>query len=161
MRQAELYDSTAEIDVVCTDLSVAYVDAPQAGTLTVTVDGVDKLVTRTNVPFVDIEKNEHFMENRRGVLGLGFGLHRVTLEAVDAPVEVLGMFVYDARPNRNAERRLTGRAAAGETVSFSAPFAARPVVICSGGLAVRTEDITPAQVTFSGEGVGTYEVIGE
>jgi hypothetical protein len=149
------------IDVVATDISVAYVDAPDGGTLRVTVDEAVRLEQPTNVAFTDCDGGEHLMENRRGVLGLGFGLHRVTVEAVDGPVSILGLFTYDARPNHNAERRLTGRAAAGETVGFTLPFRARPVVICSGGLAARTEDITPTQVTFSGEGVGIYEVIGE
>ncbi len=161
-RQAVLQPGqTFTIDVVATDMSVAYVDAPDGGTLRVTVDDAVKLQQTANVAFTDCDGGEHFMENRRGVLGLGFGLHRVVLEAVDAPVAVLGLFTYDARPNLSSERRLTGRAAAGDVVAFTLPFRARPVVVCFDGLQVRTEDITPTQVTFSGEGVGTYEVIGQ
>jgi hypothetical protein len=37
----------------------------------------------------------------------------------------------------------------------------RPLVVCAGGLEVRTADVTPAKVTFSAQGAGTYEVIGE
>jgi len=127
----------------------------------VLVDGVEKLSQPTNASFVDAEKAEHFMENRKGILGLGFGLHTIRLEAADAPVAVLGLFTYDSRGNRQFERRLAGRAAAGETVAFSLPFKARPLVLCHGDLAVKTADITPAKVTFTGKGAGTYEVIGE
>ncbi|NCQ32803.1 MAG: hypothetical protein GW802_36265, partial [Armatimonadetes bacterium] len=153
--------SAIAVDVVCTDLSVAYVDAAQGGKLRVLIDGAERLLQPTNAPFVDLDKNAHFMENRRGILGLGFGLHQVRLEAVDLSVAVLGLFSYDSRPNRQFERRLTGTAAAGETVAFSLPFKARPVVICHGALSVQTSDATSTQVTFAGNGVGTYEVIGE
>ncbi len=88
-------------------------------------------------------------------------MHRVRLRALDGPVAVLGLFTYDSRPNRDFERRLTGTAIPGETVTFTLAFKARPLVLCHGGLSVRTADITPTQVTFSGEGRGTYEVIGE
>jgi len=161
-RQAQLAPSEAvEIDLVCTDLSVAYVDTPGGGSLRVLVDGAEKLLQPTNVPFSDLEKEEHYMENRKGLLGLGFGLHRVRIEAVDGPVSLLGVFTYDSRPNAKFERRFTGRAAAGETVPFTLPFRARPLVICHGGLAVRTEDIARDEVTFGGEGDGLFEVIGE
>ena len=161
-RQVVLQPGAAiEIDAVATDLSVAYADAPQGGTLKVAVDGAERLVQPTNVPFVDIAKAEHFIENRKGVLGLGYGLHTVRIEAADGPVAVLGLFTYDARPNRANERRLVGRAAAGETVPFTPAFKARPVVFCHGGLSAATKDTTPRQVTFGGKGAGTYEVVGE
>ncbi len=161
-RQALLQPGHAfDLDVVATDVSIAYVDAPTGGTLQVIVDEVERLVTPAHQPFVDVEGNEHYMENRRGILGLGFGLHRVRLRALDGPVAVLGLFTYDSRPNRDFERRLTGTAIPGETVTFTLAFKARPLVLCHGGLSVRTADITPTQVTFSGEGRGTYEVIGE
>ena len=161
-RQATLQPGAfAEIDVVGTDVSVAYVDAGQAGTLTVTVYGTQKLVQPTNVPFVDTAKKEHFMENRKGILGLPFGDHTVRIEAAGGPVAILGVFVYDSRSNRAAERRLLGRAAAGETVTFSRPFKARPVVLCHGQLAVKREDVAVDRVTFRGHGVAAYEIIGE
>jgi len=161
-RQAILRPGHAfDLEVVATDLSVAYVDAPTGGTLRVTVAEVERLVTAANQPFVDVEGREHYMENRRGVLGLGFGLHRVRLRALDGSVAVLGLFAYDSRPNRHLERRLAGMASGGETLTFTLPFRARPLVVCHGGLSVGTADITPAQVTFSGEGTGTYEIIGE
>ncbi|NQT12989.1 MAG: hypothetical protein HQ582_09575, partial [Planctomycetes bacterium] len=131
------------------------------GTLNVLVDDVPRLEQPTNVPFVDQAGEEHHMENRRGILGLGYGLHTVRLEAAGKPVAVLGIFAYDGRSNRAAERRLTGYAAAGETLGFSQPFGARPVVICHEALRAEPEKVTPTQVTFSGEGVGVYEIIGE
>lgn len=149
------------IDVVSTDVSVAYVDNPDGGTLKVLVDDVARLEQPTNVPFVDQAGAKHYMENRKGILGLGYGLHTVRLEAAGKPVAVLGILAYDSRSNRAAERRLTGYAAAGETLVFSQPFGARPVVICHEALRATPEKVTPTQVTFSGEGVGVYEIIGE
>jgi len=153
--------ASAEIEVIGTDVSVAYVDAPQGGALKVSIDGVERLAQPTNAPFVDIAKREHFMENRRGILGLGFGEHTVRVEAADGPVALLGVFVYDSRSNRANERRLIGRASPGETVAFSASFRARPVVICHGGLAAQPADVSAREVAFSGESRGTYEVVGE
>lgn len=150
-----------ETEAVCTDLSVAYADAADGGKLKVSVDGVEKLLQPANVPFVDVEKKEHFMENRKGILGLGFGLHAIRVEAVDGPVAVLGVFAYDSRSNRSAERRMIGAAAAGESIAFSVPFKARPVVVCHGGLKVKTEAVTTTGVTFAGEGAGFYEIVGE
>jgi len=150
-----------ELEAVCTDMSVAYVDTPEGGTLRVLVDGVEKLAQPANAPFVDIDGDAHFMENRKGILGLAFGLHSIRIEAVEAPVPVLGVFTYDSRPNRASERRLIGRAAPGETLPFSLPFRARPVVFCHGGLGARAQDITERGVVFSGEAAGTYEIIGE
>ena len=88
------------IDVVCTDVSVAYLDRPDGGTLTVLVDKVPKLQQPTNVPFVDQARQKHYMENRKGILGLGYGLHTVQLQAVSKPVVVLGVFTYDSRRGR-------------------------------------------------------------
>jgi len=150
-----------EIDAVCTDLSVAYADTTEGGRLRVLVDGVERLSRPTNEPFTDQQGREHFMENRKGILGLGFGLHTVRLEAAEGVVSVLGLFTYDSRPNRGAERVLAGIATAGETIPFTAPFRTRPMVLSSGWLRVEPGDITPTQVTFSGEGQGAYQVIGE
>jgi hypothetical protein len=152
---------SARIDIIGTDISVAYVDAADGGSLRVLVDGVEKLLQPTNVPFTDIAGTQHFMENRRGMPDLGYGWHTLVVEAVDGPVRLLGLFSYDSRPNLANERRLTGFAWAGETVSFSEGFYSRPVVICHGGLSVAADAVTPSQVTFSGEGTGTFEVVGE
>jgi hypothetical protein len=149
------------IDVVLTDLSVAYVDRAGGGKLRVFLDGAKHLEQATDIPFVDQNKQKHFLENRRGISRFPYGLHQVRIEAVDKPVAVLGIFTYDSRSNRAAQRRLSGQAAAGETITFSLPFKARPLVISHGELGVDPEKITPKQVTFSGKGRGTFEVIGE
>lgn len=81
--------------------------------------------------------------------------------ALDSPVKVLGVFTYDSRSNRKFERRLAGIAAPGETIEFTLPFKTRPLVICTGGLKVETEDVAIDKVTFSGTGDGTYEIVGE
>ena len=93
--------------------------------------------------------------------GLPFGAHRLRLEALEAPVAVLGAFVYDSRANRRAERRLTGRAAPGDTLALTPPFKARPLVVCHGGLDAAPADIAAGSVTFSGSAAGAYEIIGE
>jgi hypothetical protein len=152
---------TLAIEVVATDVSLAYVDEKDGGGLNVRVDGEEKLVIEADKPYVTVDKRTFYLENRKGILGLPYGLHRVEVEAVDKPVRVLGLFAYDSRPNRAAERVLRGFAAAGETVTFSAPFRARPLVRCGGGLTARPEDITPRSVTFSGQGQGWFEVVGE
>lgn len=161
-RQAVLTPGAAfEIDVVATDLSVAWVDAADAGMLRVLVDGEERLVQPANQPFTDCDGQARFLENRRGILGLGYGLHRVRLVAVDAPVAVLGLFTYDARPHRDSERRLTGLASPGETLTLTPTFRARPVVIAHPPLSVRLEEIARDRIIFSGDGPGMYEVIGE
>lgn len=151
---------SAEIEVVCTDISVAYVDMQSGGTLNIFVDNQLNLSQPANMPFIDTDKKVNFLENRKGVLNLGFGLHKVRLEAKDAPVAVLGIFTYDSRPNRTFERRLTGLATGGEAIEFTLPFKSRPQVICTGGLTVKKEDISERKVIFSGN-AGSYEVIGE
>ncbi|WP_423129374.1 hypothetical protein [Gaoshiqia sp. Z1-71] len=149
-----------EIEVACTDLSVAYVDLPEGGVLDVYIDNQLKLSQPTNRPFIDADKNASFMENRKGILDLGFGLHKVRLEAKEASVAVLGIFTYDSRSNLDSERRFMGLATGGETLKFPIPFRTRPLVTCSGGLSVKTEDIALTEVKFSGTS-GTFEIIGE
>lgn len=149
-----------EIDVLGTDLSIAYVDDPDGGDLYVYVDGELKLSRPSNIGFVDTDKQTNFLENRMGILNLGYGLHKVRLEAKDSAVNVLGVFSYDSRPNLDAERRITGIATGGEVLEFSMPFRARPLVICSGGLSVVRADVSKSSVKFSGSS-GFFEIIGE
>jgi len=149
-----------EIEVACTDVSAAYVDMSNGGVLDVYIDNQLKLSQPTNVPFVDTNKKANYLENRKGILNLGFGVHKVRLEAKEGSVAILGVFTYDSRSNLNSERRLTGLANGGETLEFTLPFRARPLVFCSGGLSVKKEDITETKVEFSGTS-GSYEVIGE
>ena len=153
--------TTMTIDAVCTDVSVAYADRPNGGALKVLIDDCLRLSQATSDSYLDRAGKKHYLENRKGILGLPYGLHTIRLEAVDRDVVVLGIFTYDSRSNRQNERRLLGYACPGETLVFTAPFAARPIVVCHEGLRVKAKDITPLQVTFSGETAGTYEVVGE
>jgi hypothetical protein len=150
-----------EIDAVGTDLSVAFVEAPDGGALKVSVDGRERLSLRANVPYKDSAGKEYFMEDRRGVRDLGYGMHRVRIEVTEGTVAILGLFTYDARSNRDDERQVTGVAAPGETIAFTPPFRARPVVLCAPGLACDPKDVTPTQARFSGTQAGSYQVIGE
>ena len=95
-----------------------------------------------------------------GILNLGFGLHKVRLEAKEAPVAILGIFTYDSRSNQNFERRLVGLASGGEILNFTLPFKTRPLIICTGGLSIKKENISETKVEFSGTS-GSYEIIGE
>ena len=139
---------------------MAYIDAQNGGTLDISVDDELKLSQPANVPFVDTDKKMNFLENRKGILNLGFGLHKIRLTAKEAPVAVLGIFSYDSRPNQSMERRLTGFARGGKVVEFTLPFKARPFVFCTGGLSIQNENIYKDKVLFSGTS-GSYEVIGE
>jgi hypothetical protein len=150
-----------EIELVGTDLSIAYVDDPDGGILRVAVDGRERLRQETDVPFTDQRGEKHFMENRKGVRALPFGMHTVRVAAEGGTVRLLGVFTYDSRPNRHSERRLTGTAAPGQTISVTPPFRARPVVFCAGRLAPAPDGVTRSGVTFAGDGPGTYELIGE
>jgi hypothetical protein len=88
---------SVSVEVEATDLSVAYVDSPEGGRLLVDVDSENQLRLETNQPFVDTDGTLHFMENRRGIRGLCWKRHRVTLRAEGKPVHVLGLFTYDSR----------------------------------------------------------------
>lgn len=151
----------ATTDFVGTDLSMAYVDAADGGEVVVLVDGQDVLHIATNQPFTDAGNKPLYMENRRGIRGLAYGWHRVQVKAGDKPVQLLGAFTYDTRANRQAERVERGRAFAGESIRFSAPFKTRPWVVCQGGLQASLDDVRVDGVTFTGTGEGSYEVIGE
>jgi hypothetical protein len=149
-----------KIEIIGTDISVAYVDHQNGGILKVIVDDQPKMLQAANIPYVDTDKKNWFIENRKGISGLHYGLHTIHIEAKDAPVTVLGVFTYDSRPNQDAERRLVGFANGKEVVKFSLPFKAKPIVICTGGLKVKSEDISKISVLFSGT-TGSYEIIGE
>ncbi|MDX9978648.1 MAG: SGNH/GDSL hydrolase family protein [Lentisphaeria bacterium] len=152
---------TLAIEAVGTDLSVAYADRPDGGSLAVRVDGVEHPAIPANQPYRTQTGEERFLENRRGFLALGYGWHRIELEAAEEPVAILGLFAYDARPNRTGERVVRGFAAPGETVRFSPPFRCRPLISCSGGLTVACPAANAAEATFAGTGPGTFEASGE
>ncbi|MHC4872247.1 MAG: hypothetical protein ACYTFY_10415 [Planctomycetota bacterium] len=151
---------SVSIDVAATDLSVAYVNEKGGGTLVVEVDGENKLEQKANVVYVDADKKEHYMEDRKGIRGLPFGIHAVKITAKGKPVKLLGIFGYDSRANLKNERRLTGIAAGGDTINFIPAFKARPLVICSDNLQPAVGKVTKESITFKG-GKGTYQIIGE
>jgi hypothetical protein len=148
-----------EIELAGTNFSVAYVDREQGGTLLVEVDGEQRLETRTNVPFVAASGESIYLENRRGLRGLAFGIHSLRIAAAERDVALLGVFSYDTRANRRHERVLRGTAYPGEMLKFSAPFKARPIVLATGGLQLKAS--TLSEVEFAGEGPGGYEIVGE
>jgi hypothetical protein len=146
---------------VGTFFSVAYVDRPDGGTLQVQVDGRDALRQPTHTAFRTATGQELWLENRRGMGPLPYGLHTLQVTASDGPLALLGVFSYDTRSNRMNERILRGTAAPGESISFSPPFRATPLVFCTGALSVATADLTPDTAKFSGSGTGSYEIVGE
>ncbi|QGQ22470.1 hypothetical protein F1728_07170 [Gimesia benthica] len=88
---------TLEIEVEADELSIAWLDDPAGGTLVAEVDGKPAWSQPTNQPFTDSQGRTHFIENRRGVLGLPFGKHQIRLQAEGKPVRVIGVFGYDGR----------------------------------------------------------------
>jgi hypothetical protein len=150
---------SVEIELAGTDFSVAYIDREQGGTLQVEVDGKRLLETPTNVPFITAAGESAYLENRRGIRGLAFGAHALRITAAERGVALLGVFSYDTRANRRHERVLRGTAYPGETLRFSAPFKARPIVLATGGLQLKASAVS--QVEFAGEGPGGYEIVGE
>ena len=52
-----------------------------------------------------IQRRGAYPENRRGILGIPYGLHTIRVTALERPVALLGAFSYDTRPNRSRERR--------------------------------------------------------
>jgi len=151
----------AGINIVGTDISIAYIDSADSGRLEVLVNGKKLLDQPANEPFKTFNGRELYMENRKGIRDLGFGWHKVTLRAADKPVKLLGIFTYDSRANKNQERIVRGTAVPGEKITFSLPFRERPFVNCPGGLSVSIDDVTPDGASFSGNGPGNFEIIGE
>lgn len=149
------------LDAPGTFFSIAYVDRADGGQIVVEVDGNEALRQPANVPFRTVAGEAVLMENRRGVGPFPYGLHTVRLTAAGGPVAVLGIFGYDTRSNRANERVVRGTAHPGETISLEPAFQARPLAICSGGLRVAPGDLSAGQVTFTGEGPGTYELVGQ
>jgi hypothetical protein len=152
---------SATFDFIGTDLSIAYADDPLAGEARVSVDGRESLRFLANQSFTDSAGEALYMENRQAVRSLPFGWHSVEVSAAGAPVRLLGAFTYDTRANRAQERVERGRVFPGEEVHFSAPFKARPWVVCSGGVRVELGDVSEHSVRFRGTQEGSYEVVGE
>lgn len=152
---------SVEIELPGTYYSVAYADQPNGGTLRVEVDGRECLSQPTNVAFKNAKGDQLFLENRKGIRQLPYGMHTLRIAAANDPVALLGLFSYDTRANRSHERVLRGTACPGETIEFDPPFAARPLVSCTGGLRAASGDITAARARFGGDGPGGYEAVGE
>jgi len=150
---------SAHLQFAGTACSVAWVDAQKGGILEASVDGRKIWEHPTNIPFQLASGEKVYMENRKGILHLPFGVHKLQVTAKQAPVILLGAFSYDTRANHDAQRTQTGMAAPGDAVTFTAPFAATPLVICNGGLKVLS--VTAEKVTFGGDAAGSYQVIGE
>lgn len=136
--------------------SIVWVDAEKAGTLTAEVDGRKIFTVPANVPYTFLDKKQLFMENRKGITGLPYGVHEITLKAEKAPVKIMGVFSYDTRANRNFERVVRGISHGGE-FSFEPQFKATPLIRCYGSL--QLVKATPEKAVFTGS--GNFDAIGE
>ena len=153
--------SSAEIELPGTFFSVAYADQAQGGRIVVEVDARESLREATNAPFSTAAGEQLFIENRKGVGMVAYGMHAVKVSADGGPVALLGVFSYDTRPNRANERVVRGAAQPGEKVGFTEPFKASPLAFCTGGLKAAAKDVSPSEVKFSGDGPGEYQIVGE
>jgi len=133
-----------------------WADTPAGGTLQVDVDGKKAFEAATNQPFTLRSGEKIFMENRKGIRGLPYGVHAVTFKALKAPVAVMGLYSYDLRSNRSNERVVRNFAADGVYV-FEPAFKATPVIRCSPGLALKSA--APDRALFAGS--GRFEAVGE
>lgn len=136
--------------------AITWVDTPKGGTLQAEIDGRKVLETATDKPFVTLKKEKLFIENRKGVEGIPFGVHTITLKALKAPVVIMGIFSYDTRSDKSWQRVVHGSASEGEFV-FNPAFKAAPIIQCSGSLKVKS--VTNTKAVFSGS--GTFTAMGE
>jgi hypothetical protein len=151
--------ATAQLRWVGTDCSVAWAPGAGCGVLVAKIDGQESLREPANVPFTLADGQPAYVEDRRGIRGLPFGVHELEVIARDGPVALLGAFSYDTRANLQGQRELQGWAAPGDRVEFSAPFAATPVVICQGGL--EPKSVSREGIVFGGVASGAYRITGE
>ena len=145
-----------QIDLAGNGFSVAWVDSPKGGILQAEVDGKKYFETATDMPYVTQTKEKIFMENRKGISGLPYGVHTVTLKAVKAPVTIMGVFAYDMRSNSSWQKVIHGTADNSE-FKFQPAFNAVPLIDCRGTLKVKS--VTPEKAVFSGS--GTFTAAGE
>ena len=129
--------------------AVAWVDTPKGGALQAEVDGKKVFEQPTNVPYTFIDKTKAFIENRKGIQGMPFGVHTITLKAVRAPVTLMGVYSYDTRSNTQNERTVRGIVCDGE-YRFSPAFKATPLIQTFGTLKVKS--VTPEKAVFTGSG---------
>ena len=144
------------VSAVGNAFAIAWVDAAAGGVLKAEIDGKTVFETATDKPVQLLSKEKLFVENRKGVQGFAYGVHRIKLTAVKKPVKVMGVFSYDLRSNRANERIYRGISNGGE-VRFEPAFKACPVVHCSGNL--KLEKLSADSAVFSGN--GSFEAIGE
>lgn len=152
---------SVEIELAGTLWSLAYVDQTGGGQLLAEVDGRPALRTPTSVPLVAADGRRLLLENRKGTGRFPYGMYVLRITAAEGPVALLGAFAYDTRSNRANDRVLRGTACPGDTVEFTLPFQARPVVLSTGGLRVGSADLGVGQVRFGGTAPGGYEIVGE
>ena len=133
-----------------------WVDTPKGGTLQVDIDGKKAFELATDQPFILKSGEKIFMENRKGLQGLPYGVHTVTFKALKGPVTVMGLYGCDLRSNRANERVVRNLAADGVYV-FEPAFKATPLIRCSPGLTLKSA--TPRQAVFAGS--GRFEAVGE
>ncbi len=147
---------STEISAIGTDFSVVWVDAANSGKLKAELDGKEAFTVSAAEPYKFTDDSTMFMENRKGILNRPYGVHNLKLTAIDGPVQVMGLYTYDARSNRANERVIRGYATPGATVQFNPPFKAIPLVNANYPI----EQIDAAGLKF-GQGTGFYEIIGE
>ena len=85
---------SCEFTLLGNAFAVAWVDMPLGGSLKASVDGKNVFEIPTNKPFSLLNKEKLFMENRKGINNLAYGVHKLRLTAVKAPVKVMGVFSY-------------------------------------------------------------------
>ena len=136
--------------------SVVWVDAVKGGTLQADIDGQKAFEIATNVPFVMQNKERLYIENRKGIQGMPFGIHTITLKAVKAPVMIMGVYAYDTRSVKAWQRVIHGTADNSEFV-FEPAFKAVPLIDCRGTLKLKS--VTREKALFSGS--GTFTAAGE
>jgi hypothetical protein len=147
---------SCSVDLVGSAFAVTWVDTPKGGTLQAAIDGKNCFEVSANQPFVMQNKEKLFIENRKGICGIPYGSHTITLKAVKAPVTIMGVYAYDNRSNTNWQRCISGTAN-NSVFTFSPAFKATPLISCSGTLQVKS--VNREQVSFSG--VGTFTATGE
>ena len=143
---------SCQVKLIGNAFAVAWVDTPEGGILQAEIDGKKVFEQPSNVPYVLLNKEKIFMENRKGIEGIPFGVHTVTLKAVKAPVTLMGVYSYDTRANTRSQRIIQDFACDGE-YKFEPAFKAVPVVNTFGSLKVKS--VTPLGAVFSGTGIFT------
>ncbi len=144
------------INAVGSDYSLVWVDSEGGGRLLATIDEEEAFTVSTAEPFQFRDGTRLYLENRKGILDRPYGVHTLKFTAQDGAVQLMGLFTYDKRSNRDNERVLRGYAAPGAVVSFQPPFKATPLV----NSPCPVEQINRNQVKF-GSATGFYEIIGE